>query len=143
MEIEIREVDMDEANETVTLHFETEKGHRFNKVIKIDEDTDTKAKLKKHIVGMADDIAAEYFYGEVTFEFQTNAYFYEPPEGEEAGETGEGTTYTEEELDDMSKNELLDAANKAGSYTEDMEKSKYTKAMIIDAILEGQEEPEE
>ncbi len=136
MEIEIREVDMDEANEAVTLHFETEKGHRFNKVIKIDEETDTKKKLRKHIESMAEGIATEYSYDEVTFEFQTNAYFYESPEGEE---TDQKTTYTEEELGDMSKNDLLNAANKAGAYTEDMEKSKYTKALIIDAILEGQE----
>jgi hypothetical protein len=138
MKIEFENLVIDEENSKITLHLQTEHhDFGFKKVIPLNDETDTPQKLKAYIEGMAAALAAEYGYDEATFAWETCGYIgrIDMP----------GAAYTEEELSGMSKSELLDAANKAGVYTEDMEKSRYTKAMIIEKILEAQEpeEPEE
>lgn len=141
MEIQFEDLVVDEENDRIILSLQTENhDFGFQKVIRLDEDTDTPQKLRKHLEGMASAIAKEHNYGEAHFDFNGCGYFYEPPEGEEEeDETEETGTYTEKELDAKPKDELTNIATDLDIYEEEMDERSYTKAKIIEKILETQE----
>lgn len=139
MEIQFEDLVVDEEQGTITLSLQTENhDFGFKKVIRLDEDTDTPQKLRKHLEGMASAIAEEHNYDEAIFDFNGCGYFYDPPEGEE-DESDETGTYTESKLDDMNKDKLTDIASNLDIYEEEMKERSYTKAKIIEKILEAQE----
>lgn len=142
MLIEFEDLDIDEENDTITLSLQTENhDYGFKKVIPLNEDTDTPQKLRAFLEGMASAIAEEHNYGKATFDFNGCGYFYvlEEEEEESGAEEEAEEGYTEDELEDKTKDELTDIASDLDVYEEDMDKRTYTKAKVIEKILEAQE----
>lgn len=143
MEIQFEDLVVDEENDTITLSLQTENhDYGFQMVIPINDETDTPQKLRTFLEGTASSaIAEKHNYGEAHFDFNSCGYFYEQEETEDEteDEAEETKTYTEDELDDFNKEELTDIASNLDIYEEEMKDRSYTKAKIIEEILEAQE----